>query len=113
MCVLVHVSPPHPFKTVCHNVADKVLIWLQLTLIYSTTREMDMDGGKGKAEGGNGWMDRRTERLECVYKQFSMATFDEPIICQRLSEYERKGNMDGKWRICWQQSLTQQHSHKT
>lgn len=54
------------------------------------------------------WMD-----WSCVYKQFGMATLDEPIICQRLSEYERKGNMDGKWWICWQQSLTQQQSHKT
>lgn len=28
-----------------------------------------------------------------------MATLDEPIICQRLSEYERKGSMDGKWQV--------------
>ena len=60
-----------------------------------------------------GWMDGWMDGLECVYKQFGMATLDEPIICQRLSEYERKGNMDGKWWICWQQSLTQQQSHKT
>lgn len=29
----------------------------------------------------------------CVYTQFGVATSDEPIICQRASEYERKGNM--------------------
>lgn len=28
-----------------------------------------------------------------------MVTLDEPVICQRLSERERKGNMDGKRRI--------------
>ena len=72
-----------------------------------------MDGGEEKAGGGNGWMDGWMDWSVCVYKQFAMATLDEPIICQRLSECERKGNMDGKWRICWQQSLTQQQSHKT
>lgn len=43
------------------------------------------------------WMDGWMDGLECVYKQFGMVTLDEPIICQRLSECERKGNMDGKW----------------
>lgn len=54
------VSPPPSRERApyaCHNGADKVLIRLWLTLLYSTIREMDMDGGNEKAQGGNGWMD--------------------------------------------------------
>lgn len=54
MCLCVCVLPL--FNTACHNVADKVLIRLWLTLLYTTTGEMDMDGEKEKA-GLGGWMD--------------------------------------------------------
>lgn len=70
---------------------------------------MEGKGERRRRKWVGGWMDGWTG----VCKQFGMATLDEPIICQSLSEYERKGNMDGKWLVCWQQSLTQQHSHKT
>lgn len=78
---------------VCHNVADKVLIRLRLTLLYTnTSRETD-----GETESrGRKWMDGWMDRLGCAYKQFVVATLDEPIICQSLSEYERKGSMDGE-----------------
>lgn len=45
------------FNTALHNRADKVLIWLQLTLLYTAIREKDVDGGRGKTGGGDGWMD--------------------------------------------------------
>lgn len=75
---------------------------------------MEEKGELGEEVGCvDGWMVGWMDRLSGVCKQFAMATLAEPIICQRLSEYIRKGDMDGKWLVRWQQSLTQQRRHKT